>query len=299
MSALQELTRPDAQPTANDLYKEAQRLLKAGQPVFPCKSGLEGNPAKAKAPLTTKGLHDAVLDLPQVKSWWKRHRSAAIGIPTGILWDVLDVDIKDNADGRIHLPYLTRLGLLNGCKHVVKTPSGGWHLYFKASPGLTNKARGASLGLDMRGKGGYVLAPPSYIETPEYSGSYVYVGETVDSTNEPLHWDLIVAALAPFGVDKETKQPLNLLPSDRQASVAALREFVSHLESGERNNGLFWAISRCIESGIDPHELVEPATLTGLDEEEILFSINAALVRAGLKADDLLTEVEALFPDDE
>lgn len=299
MSALLDLEAPESRPSANDLYRAAQLLINQGQPVFPCKAKGE----KAKAPFTKNGLNDATLERQQVKAWWRMHRSAAIGIPTGILWDVLDVDIKDNADGRVHLPYLTRLGLLNGCKFVVKTPSGGWHLYFNATPGLTNKARGASLGLDVRGKGGYVLAPPSYLaDVPRddgstISGAYIPMGATHGSTDDPLHWDLIVSALAPFGVDKDTKQPVNLLPSDRQASIAALREWVSVLQSGERNNGLFWAISRCIENGIDPHELVEPATLTGLTEEEILLSVNSALTRAGLRADELMTEVEALFPD--
>jgi hypothetical protein len=288
-----DFTGPEPRPTPNEVYKTAQRLVKAGQPVFPCKS----TGAKAKAPLTQNGFEDATLDRMRLRRWWQRHRDAAIGIPTGIIYDVLDVDIKDNADGRVHLPYLNRLGLLNGCKKVVKTPSGGWHLYFLASPGLTNKARGASIGLDVRGKGGYVLAAGSYIETPDYAGLYVDMGETTGSTNDPLHWEHIVWALAPFGVDKDTKQPVNLLPSDRQSSIAALREWVTTLQAGERNNGLFWAISRCIESGIDPHELVEPATLTGLDEEEILFSINAALTRAGLKAEEMMSEVELLFPD--
>lgn len=293
MSALSAVSEQESRPSPNDVYRAAQRLVKAGQPVFPCKSTGE----KAKAPLTKNGLNDATLDLDLVKRWWQRNRNASIGIPTGIIYDVLDVDIKDNADGRVHLPYLTRLGLLNGCKKVAKTPSGGWHLYFLATPGLTNKARGASIGLDVRGKGGYVLAPPSYIETPDYAGSYVDIGDTIGSTDDPLHWDHIVWALAPFGVDKDTKQPVNLLPSDRQASVAALREWTSNLQSGERNNGLFWAISRCIESGIDPHEMVEPALLTGLEEAEILLSVEAALQRAGLKAEELMTEVESLFPD--
>lgn len=293
MSAELDFLDSHSQPTANDLYREAQLLIRSGQPVFPCKSVGD----KAKAPLTKNGVKDATLDIAQVRAWWKRNRNASIGIPTGIVWDVLDVDVKDNADGRVHLPYLTHLGLLNGCKRVIKTPSGGWHLYFPSSRVLGNKGKAASLGLDVRGVGGYVLAPPSYIETTGYSGSYLDMGETVGSTDEPLRWDLIVSALAPFGVDKDTKQPVNLLPSDRQASVAALREWVSVLQSGERNNGLFWAISRCIENGIDPNELVEPALLTGLSEDEIMLSINSALVRAGLKAEDLMTEVEAMFPD--
>lgn len=283
-------------PTAQDLYKHAQFLIREGQPVFPCK--VKGE--KAKAPIGSaapRGLMDATTDLAQVKAWWKKHRNAGIGVPTGIVWDVLDVDIKENTDGRIHLPYLKKIGLLNGCKRVVKTPSGGWHLYFKAAPALKlgNKGRAATLGLDVRGKGGYVLAPPSYIETPKYKGSYVDMGETVGSTDDPLRWDLIINALVPM--DEVTRQPIHLLPSERRASVAALREWTATLQEGERNNGFHWAISRCIESGIDPNELIEPATLIGLTDDEIHKTIGSALNRAGVNVDQLDSEAEALFPD--
>lgn len=282
-------------PSANDLFRAAQDLIREGQPVFPCRAVHLDDKRQAKAPLTRHGLHDATLDKDQIRAWLKQHKPVALGTPTGIVWDVLDVDIKEDSDGRVHLPYLARIGLLNGCKKVVKTPSGGWHLYFKAAPTLTNKARGASLGLDVRAKGGYVLAPPSYIETDEYEGSYEDVGATTGSTDEPLYWDQIVSALAPF--DESTKKPIMLLPSERRSSLAALREFVSALMPGERNNGLFWAVCRCIESGLDPHELVEPALLAGLGEDEVMLSVDSALKRAGVVADDLQTEAEALFPD--
>lgn len=281
-------------PTANDMYRAAQVLARDGQPVFPCKP--EG--AKAKAPLTRNGLHDASTDKSRLKVWWSKHRGAAIGIPTGIKWDVLDVDVKGEHDGRRHLPFLTGLGLLNGCKQVVHTPSGGWHLYFNAAPEgtLTNKAF-AQLGLDVRSHGGYVLAPPSWIDDGLDSvGPYELVGDTTNSTDDPLLWDLIVSSLAP--VNTETKKPVALLPSERRASVAALREWVSNLTPGERNNGLHWAVCRCIDNAIDPHELVEPAVLSGLGEEEVLATIGSALRRAGLTANELDSEAEALFPDE-
>lgn len=286
-----------ARPTPNDLYRATQDLIRSGQPVFPCKSGLDGNRDKAKRPMTKNGLHDATLDLMQVKRWWKQHGDAAIGIPTGIMWDVLDVDTKGGSDGRVHLPELNRLGLLNGCKRVIRTPSGGFHLYFKAAPGLTNKAS-ASLGLDVRSKGGYVLASPSYIEAVDssgapYSGAYEDLGETVGSDDSPLLWDLIVNNLAP--VDTTTKKPIPLLPSERRASVASLREWVSIRQAGERNNALHWAVCRCIDNGIDPHEMVEPALLAGLAEDEVLLTVSSALRRAGLTAEELDTEAEALF----
>lgn len=279
-------------PSANEMYRAAQTLVRSGQPVFPCK--VYGK--KAKAPFIRNGLLAASLDRAQVKSWWSEHRGAAIGIPTGIIWDVLDVDQKGAVDGRVHLRGLQDLGLLNGCQRVAQTPSGGWHLYFRAAHGLTNKAS-ATLGLDVRAKGGYVLAPPSWIDTPDYTGPYVDHGDTTNATDEPLLWDLIVNNIIP--VNRDTKKPIkDLLPSERRASLASLREWVSIREAGERNNALHWAVCRCIENNLDPNELMEPALLSGLSEDEVSLTINAALRRAGLTAEELDSEAEALFPDE-
>ena len=270
------------------LRKEAKRLAKDGQPVFPCYWSGE----RAKRPMTKHGLHSATTDLDQIKRWWKVRPESAIGLPTGIKWDVLDVDVKETVDGRVHLPFLKRMGLLDGCKRVVRTPSGGWHLYFTASTGLTNRTSPA-LGLDVRARGGYVLAPPSHLSTDDYEGNYENRGETEESTDEPLLWDLIVSALQP--VNTTTREPVVLLPSERRASVAALREWVLNRQPGERNNSFHWAVCRCIDDGIDPHELVEPALESGLGEDEILATIGSALRRAGVKAEELSSEAEAMF----
>lgn len=277
-------------PSATDLYRTAQILMREGQPVFPCRATGE----KAKAPLTKNGLHDASLDLATVKGWWRNHRDAAIGIPTGIVWDVLDVDIKEGADGRKHMSRLQSLGLLNGCQRIVKTPSGGFHLYFKAAPGLTNTAN-AALGLDVRATGGYVLAAGSYIETPDYAGYYTDMGPVEDHTDDPLLWNLIASSLLP--VDQTTRKPIVLLEYERQSSLASLRGWLSERQSGERNNALHWAVCRCIENGLDPYELTEVAYLIGLTEDETNLTISSALRRAGVTADELDSEAEAMFPD--
>lgn len=290
-------------PTANDLYRAAQALIKSGQPVFPCRARnemvtIKGTEKlrKAKTPLTRSGLNDATRDKEQVKAWWRRYGDAAIGIPTGIVYDVLDVDTKGEYDGRVHLPRLTRLGLLNGCQKVVKTPSGGWHLYFRAAPGITNKAQ-ATLGLDVRGLGGYVLAAPSYIDDEEESiGSYVEHDTPIEHTSEPLLWDLIVKTLAP--INENTRQPIELLGYERSLSIVSLRGWLSERQHGERNNALHWAVSRCVDNGIDPYELMEVALMLGLGEDETSATMNSALKRAGLRRDDLYTEMEAMFGTD-
>lgn len=284
-------------PSPNETFHAAQRLIRSGQPIFPCRA----TGAKAKAPMTKNGVYDATLSVAQAKAWWRRHGDAAIGIPTGVLWDVLDVDVKRNQDGRVYLPRLAELGLLNGCQQVVRTPSGGWHLYFPHKPGHENpNTSRADLGLDVRSKGGYVLASPSYIEVENgadsYSGVYEDIGATTEATNEPLYWGLILSALAP--VNAQTKESIQLLSYEKQRSIASLRHWLSERVPGERNSSLHWAVCRCIENGIDPHELTEVALLIGLGEVETEKTINSALRRAGVIADDLDTEAEALFPVD-
>lgn len=291
-------------PSPNDLYHSAQVLARKGQPVFPCSSSLDIHGKAAKAPLTRNGYKDASTDPAQIKRWWTRYRGAAIGTPTGLLWDVLDADLAkndDTDDGRVHLPYLHRVGLLNGCKRVVKTPSGGWHLYFKSAPALGfGIGSNAYIGLDIRAVGGYVLAPGSYIDTrpdgKNYAGLYADEGSTVDSTDEPLLWDLVTDAIRPVNAD--TKTPIVLLEAEQAANVGGLKIWLSNKQMvGERNKCLHWATMRCIDAGIDPHELVEVALFIGLGEAETKTTIEKAMQRAGLKPSDLKTEVEIQFPD--
>lgn len=275
-------------PTNRELYRAACLLAREGQTVFPVRAKGE----RAKRPFTKNGLHDASTDPEQIKAWWTRHKRAAIGIPTGVQYDVLDVDSKGEVDGRQHLPYLNRIGLLDGCKKVVKTPSGGWHLYFTPDPNLTNRTN-VSIGMDLRAAGGYVLAPPSFLETDDYSAAYKDYGAPTGSSDDPILWDEIVNAIAP--THKQTKEPVVLLDIERRHSVAHLRAWLLERRTGERNNALHWAVWRCIDSGIDPHEMVEVAMEIGLEEHEINLTINSALKRSGVSTSSLYSEADAMF----
>ena len=287
-------------PSANDVYHYAQIMARQGQPVFPCSRSVADHRHTAKQPLVSGGFKAATTDPAQIKRWWSRFRGAAIGIPTGRVWDVLDVDSKGEHDGRQHLAYLQRVGLLNGCKRVVVTPSGGYHLYFKAAPVL-GQGIGANrfIGLDIRAVGGYVIAPGSYIDLSAeqgYEGIYEDQGETEESTDDPLMWDLIVAAIRPVSAD--TNKPIEVLSARRSANLGAIRHWLSgQTRQGDRNHSLFWATMRCIDNGIDPHELIEVALFIGLEEAEVLTTIEQAMRRAGVSDHDLMSEGEVLFPE--
>lgn len=130
-----------------------------GWKVFPCAPG-------RKTPLTSRGLHDASTEPEQIHAWWRRWPQANIGLPTGLAFDVVDVDPEG-------LPWLARLrsqpypGLPANHAQAI-TPRAGLHLYLPASGG--GNLAGFAPGVDYRGAGGYVLAPPSTLGPQAYQG---------------------------------------------------------------------------------------------------------------------------------
>jgi hypothetical protein len=126
-----------------------------GWPVFPC------NPSN-KQPYTAKGFKDATTDINQICDWWTLHPAAMVGLPTGTasgFW-VLDIDLKPDANGATELAKLEATNGVLPTTLSCSTPSGGTHYYFKHADGVKNRG-GFAPGIDVRGEGGYVIAPGS------------------------------------------------------------------------------------------------------------------------------------------
>ena len=128
-----------------------------GWPVFPLLAEGEivpstGEPSTGKQPATRNGFKDATTDPAQVTRWWSAEPNRNIGLPTGVRFDVIDID------GPEGLETLRELSEHDRCVHGwVDTAGGGVHLYVKPT-GTTNKGRWMP-GVDYRGVGGYVVAP--------------------------------------------------------------------------------------------------------------------------------------------
>lgn len=258
-----------------ELLAAALEYAAEGQPVFPCRN--DGD--KAKSPLVEGGFLAATTDETKIRSWWSRRPHAAIGIPTGQRYDVLDVDVKNGVNGYARLGLLNKMGLLDGCLEIVETPSGGLHLYFPTDPEREQRNwTGAQAGIDFRGKGGYVIAPPSGIATPDYRGHYTVKKTYTPSRRQPLDAEEVRRVLLPttnHGAASNADPDAFMFPT----SLTALQHFVQNLQQGERNNGLFWAVCRAVESDLDPEELTESALLIGLTEAEIRQTIGSVVRR--------------------
>lgn len=153
--------RLDGQRARPTLLGSALWYAGQGLPVFPCAP-------RQKRPTTRNGLKDATTDPEQIKTWWRQTPAANIAAPTGVLFDVIDVDGPQGV--ATIAPHLHRIRPLT--TGTVSTPRpGGLHYYLPPDPKRRNGA-GQGPGVDWRGTGGYVLLPPSI--TDEHGEGLTY-----------------------------------------------------------------------------------------------------------------------------
>jgi putative DNA primase/helicase len=129
-------------------------------------------PLQGKKPFAgTDGFKSASNDDAAVKALFAKRNGCNVGIATGQASGVfvLDVDVKDNAGGVESFKALVEeFGKLPDTV-AAKTWSDGFHFYFNLPHDveIRNKA-GFRPGLDIRGDGGYVVAPPSTYKDRPY-----------------------------------------------------------------------------------------------------------------------------------
>ena len=154
-------------PRPSTLLDWALAYASYGLRVFPLHSVREGqcscgsNCGKnaAKHPRVNGGFKVATTDTEQIKAWWSKWPTANIGISTGRASRLVVFDI----DGTQGLTTLRTLTTRNGS--LPRTPTvktaRGWHIWFRYPESALAISCSASDGLDVRGDGGYCVAPPS------------------------------------------------------------------------------------------------------------------------------------------
>lgn len=142
--------------------------------------GLSIIPLNGKIPLTEHGSHDASRDAAQIRSWWERWPNANIGIATGKInrLYVIDAD-QDERKGKYGLQSIKQWERRNGdlpdtC--MVNTGRGGKHWYYFDNAEHPN-ANDIINDVDVRGEGGYVVAPPSV--HPETGAMYEWANHSI------------------------------------------------------------------------------------------------------------------------
>jgi hypothetical protein len=98
----------------------------------------------------------AATDPATVGGWWRRWPDANVGLATGRRFDVLDLDGTRGVEA---LRAVLKIAPWEHSGPVARSGSGGWHLLY-APTGLGNRV-GLLAGVDWRGRGGLIVAPPS------------------------------------------------------------------------------------------------------------------------------------------
>jgi len=164
----------------------AERLLNAaltyagkGWPIFPCHPATKQpllppdiDPQSGEKIAGTGGLKKATTDFEAVRAYWGRYPKAMIGVPTGLSIGAFVVDIDAGADdvtgevydaATLQAELEATIGVRLPPTWECRTPRGGKHLYFAVKPGgeMPRNRTGIIPRVDVRGQGGYVVAPPS------------------------------------------------------------------------------------------------------------------------------------------
>ncbi len=169
----------------------------------------------------------------EVEAWWGRWPRANIGIVTGAVSGLVILDIDPRHGGDESAP---DLGLRDYPTVTAITGGGGWHLYYR-HPGVPvpNKV-GIAPGVDVRGDGGYVVAPPSIHRSGQ---RYVW-----ESGYEPSEHPI---ASLPNGLLER------ILRGGEPAEDFDLQEILRHgVPEGERNVTMARIAGHFLGKGHDP-----------------------------------------------
>jgi hypothetical protein len=153
----------------------ALRAAEAGMPVFPVKAQKISGKQWNLSPVYPSGPRAATTSPDKIAVWWDEHLDAIPATPcTSVV--VLDVD----QDG------VAAFEALIADKHwpsppVVLTPTGKQYYFLQPNPPLDYHTGALPDGIDVRGVGGFVVAPGATV----LGGARWRVDENLPSTSIP------------------------------------------------------------------------------------------------------------------
>ncbi len=272
-----------------DLLDAALGYGAMGWPVVPlhgwvndrCTCGRDCS-SPAKHPRNAHGLTDASADADNIVAWWRKWPNANVGLRTGDVFDVLDVDGEEG-----------RQSIIQACADHGALPGGPWsltggggdHLLFLPT-GSRNRA-GMMHKVDWRGDGGYIVAPPSL----HASGAQYGWQEGPETPLEPApEWLRLLVAPEPVIPDRPPT-PVKFLSTGSidgtnyglKALDDELAEF-GRSPQGTRNHNLnttafnlFQLVAGGeLQEGVVVSRLTSVAMNIGLGEVEIAATIGSA-----------------------
>jgi hypothetical protein len=236
-----------------------------------------------KTPMTRHGVHDATADINTIQTWWNRTPNANIAIATGPPGPTV-IDADGSIGRHEFLKLMKGVGWAN--TPWCCTGGGGWHIYFSGDPDIRNRT-GWLRKVDVRGVGGYVIAPPSTT-----TGDYWWV--LAPSEHEPPTMPAVVRDSleeAPGGSRPATD---TIARSNGrgygQAALDSELDKVRAATTGTRNhtlNAAAFSLGQLVAGGALERDtvigaLINAGCAAGLGQAEVIRTIASGL-RAGMK----------------
>ncbi len=212
-----------------------------------------------------------------IKNWWRKYPSANVAIVTGKRSGglvVIDLDIDDDKglDGVAALEEWCDENYIYDIEStaVVQTGRGGKHLYFQSAYEYRNQV-GCLEGVDIRGEGGCVVAPPSI--HGETGREYIWDVDDDEITVPEADSDVVFFLTTMEATGKNTGNQ-------------GKNDFTEKTSQGGRNDKLFKYISHLQGVGESDESIREYASIYNtthltppLDDEEVNRTIDSVLSR--------------------
>lgn len=235
--------------------ENALRFIKlTGLPVFPVRTASQEGGGAAKAPCIKAPFENASTDETQIRRWYDKFQCAFAAHPGRGGYAVIDLDTHGGKKGDESLfNWELESGTITPATFRVRTPSGGWHLWFRDDK-LSGGKDGFLDGVDVHGgqgaEGRYVLIPGQTVAAGKY--------EVVDRRSPANLPEGIVAAVnAARGPQRGTAPSL---PAAQPAAAGSL-DFsgvldeiaaMKPLAEGGRDNALIALCLHWKELGFTP-----------------------------------------------
>lgn len=217
-----------------------------------CTCGQQQCGSIGKHPRTQRGFKDASLNTPVIQAWWEEWPYANVGVATGRVSGIVTLDIDELA-ALAELVQRFAGGHALPDTMTIETGGGGQHRIFTHPGGdllIPNAQRLEGIGgLDVRGDGGYIVAPPSM----HASGCRYRVLNDVAPVALP-EWLLALLVKAPrANVQPRRLQTLSSVPTldeEEDACRFWLDRATARAYEGNRNATGFWLSCQLRDAGV-------------------------------------------------
>jgi hypothetical protein len=249
-------------------------LGRSKRPVANCAACRAGGHDRAGCGcLTCHGFYAATTDPARLAAMLARIPGGLLAIRTGTASGLCVVDIDPRNGGQPDTALMTATA-------TVATGGGGWHLYYRHPGGPTVPALPGRAGIDIKGDGGYVAAPPSV--HPGTGRPYQWTARRAVAEMPPALRAAITPPPAPAPLPRgpvATRSAGGI--SSPAALLAAHLRAVEQAPEGRRRTTLYGAargVARMVAAGaITDHDARAALTAAGAAAQQTDRDIRAAI----------------------